>query len=294
MLEDRPYIRDSYERRRTGVLTWLISSIVAVFAVQNIVTRVLGLGDGFEGVFGLAPAALKAGHLWTLVTYGFLHSTGNLLQVIVYGLAVFLLGREILPVTGARRFIGLYACALAAGGLVWTAAHWNQPALLVGSSAAVAALLVVYRCFYPDREIRFVLFFFMPVSITPRFLVLCLFAIDVCGLVFYELLGWPAPVYFAHSAHLGGMAAGWIYFRYLHDSRWSHPQTVTQSELPRWVKQRGPAKAPVVAAGQKGDRIQLRAEVDRILDKINSEGFGSLSDEEKRLLGEARDTITRR
>jgi hypothetical protein len=33
--------------------------------------------------------------------------------------------------------------------------------------------------------------------------------------------------------------------------------------------------------------------VDRILDKINSHGFGSLSPEEKRLLDEAKDLLSR-
>ena len=297
MLEDRPYMRDSYESRRTGLLTWLISSIVAIFAVQNIVERVLGLGAGLESVFGLNSAGLREGHVWTLVTYGFLHSTGNLLQVIAYVIAIYLLGREVLPVTGARRFLALYACALVAGGLVWTAVHWNQPALLVGSSAAVAALLVVYRCFYPDREIRFVLFFILPVSITPRFLVLCALAIDACGLLFYEILGLPSPFYVAHSAHLGGMAAGWIYYRYVHDSHWSSPPADAEIELPRWMKQKAESKAAGPAAVYSltmGDRCHLRVEVDRILDKINSHGFGALTTDEKRLLGEARDAITRR
>ena len=36
------------------------------------------------------------------------------------------------------------------------------------------------------------------------------------------------------------------------------------------------------------------SEVDRILDKINSDGFGSLSAEEKKVLDEARDLIGRR
>jgi membrane associated rhomboid family serine protease len=297
MLEDRPYLRDSYERRRTGVLTWLISSIIAVFVVQNVAGRVPGLGYGLEGLLGLDPEGLRAGHLWTLLTYGFLHSTGNLLQVIAYVGALYLLGREIVPVTGARRFLGLYASALASGGLLWAAVHWNQPVLLVGSSAAVAALLVVYRCFYPNREISFTLFFVLPVRITPRFLVSCLLAVDACGLVFYEVLGWPSPFAFAHSAHLGGMAAGWVYYRYLHDSSWSHAPADADIELPRWMKQRADSKAagaPPAYTVNLGDRGHLRAEVDRILDKINSDGFPSLSPEEKRVLDEARDMISRR
>jgi hypothetical protein len=41
------------------------------------------------------------------------------------------------------------------------------------------------------------------------------------------------------------------------------------------------------------NRNDLRVEVDRILDKINSEGFGALTPEEKRLLDEARDLLSR-
>jgi hypothetical protein len=41
-------------------------------------------------------------------------------------------------------------------------------------------------------------------------------------------------------------------------------------------------------------RADLRAEVDRILDKINSQGFGALTEEEKRRLDEAKDLLSRR
>jgi hypothetical protein len=41
-------------------------------------------------------------------------------------------------------------------------------------------------------------------------------------------------------------------------------------------------------------RADLKVEVDRILDKINSHGFQSLSAEEKRVLDEARAAMTRR
>jgi len=42
------------------------------------------------------------------------------------------------------------------------------------------------------------------------------------------------------------------------------------------------------------NRDDLRAEVDRILDKINSQGFGALTADEKRVLDEARDLLSRR
>jgi len=290
-------MRGSDERTRGGVLTWLISLIVALFVVQNIAFRAPGLGVGMERLMGLTPAGIRAGHLWTLVTYGFLHSTGNLLQIVAFLVVVYLAGREVLPLTGTRRFLGLYASSLLAGGLLWTAVHWNRPDVLVGASAAAWALIVVYACFFPNRDIKLLVFFIMPVTIRPKFLALGLLAIDLCGLVFYEILRLPFPFYAAHSAHLGGMAAGWIYFRYVHDSDWSLASARADIELPRWMKQRQAAKADPVAQNYSvnlGDRGSLRAEVDRILDKINSQGFASLSAEEKRVLDEARDLISRR
>src|SRR5580658_11321948 len=279
MLEDRPYLRDSYERRRTGVLTWLISSIVAVFAVQNVVARVLGMGNGLEEAFGLDPAGLRAGHLWTLVTYGFLHSTGNLLQVAAYLITLYFFGGEVLPILGSRRFVGFYLSALAVGGACWTAAHWGRPDLLLGASAGVSAIVILYACFFPNREISTLLFFILPIRIKPKHLAYFLVAWDLCGFVFYEVLGAVSPFGAAHSAHLGGMATAWVYFRYVHNMDWSFASGHADIEIPRWMKKRGPAKAVREAPAYSvniGERGHLRAEVDPILDKINSQGFGSL------------------
>jgi len=287
-------MRDGYERRQTSIVTWLLCSIAAVFVVQNVFSHWLPIG--LEWDFGLSPPGLRSGHVWTLLTYGFLHSTSNLLQVVAYLLAIYFFGREVLPVLGNRRFIGLYAAALAAGGAFWAAVHWRHPELLLGASAAVAALVIVYACFYPNREITLLLFFVLPVTIKPKYLAYSMIAIDLFGFVFYELLGAVSPIGAAHSAHLGGMAAGWVYYRFIHASSWSAASGDMDIELPRWVKGRAGAKAPAPPAqgAAASHRGQLRAEVDRILDKINSEGFGSLSADEKRLLDEARDLLSRR
>ncbi len=286
-------MRDGYERRQTSIVTWILCSIAGVFVIQNVFSHWLPIGLEWE--FGLTPAGLRAGHVWTLLTYGFLHSTSNLLQVVAYLLAVYFFGREVLPILGNRRFVGFYAASLAAGGALWTAVHWRHPELLLGASAAVAALVILYACFFPNREITLLLFFVLPVTIKPKYLAYTLVAIDLFGFVFYELLGAVSPVGAAHSAHLGGMAAGWFYYRFMHASDWSLASGRAQIELPRWMRNRAANSAPPQAYSVNvGDRGHLRAEVDRILDKINSDGFGSLSADEKRVLDEARDLLSRR
>ncbi len=297
MLQDRPYMRDSYERRRTSVLTWLISAIVAAYLMQNALVRVSAGGAGLVNALALSTAGLRSGHLWTLLTYGFLHDTGNLLQVIAYLLAIYFAGRELLPMLGARRFLAFYASSLVTGGLLWSALHWGRPAIVFGASAGASALVVLFACFFPNRETT-QLFFFLPISFKPKHLAYVLVAFDLFGLVFYEIMGAASPFgASAHSVRLGGMAAGWLYYRYVHDSNWGFSREREDIELPRWMKHRRTAKAipPSPNLGvNTGDRGHLRAEVDRILDKINSDGFGSLSVDEKRVLDEARDLIGRR
>ena len=101
----------------------------------------------------------------------------------------------------------------------------------------------------------------------------------------------PVP----YSAHLGAILVGWLYFRYVHEADWNSFRRRTDIELPRWMK-RG-VRAATPAPGQQistGRRDDLRAEVDRILDKINSHGFGALTADEKRVLDEAKDLLSRR
>ena len=290
-------MRSGYDDRRTSVITWLLSSIVAVFVLQNIVTRWMGMGSWLELNFGLTVGALKAGHVWTLVTYGFLHSTGNLLQILAYLITIYFFGGEVLSLLGARRFTAVYLTSLAVVGGCWAALHWEHLELLLGASAGVSAIVILYACFFPNREISTLLFFILPIRVKPKHLAYFLIGWDLCGLLFFEILGTSSPFGSAHSAHLGGMAVAWTYFRNIHGSNWNFSSTRADIEFPRWMKQRGPAKAARSLSAfsvNLGNRGHLRAEVDRILDKINSDGFGSLSVDEKRVLDEARDLIGRR
>jgi hypothetical protein len=95
------------------------------------------------------------------------------------------------------------------------------------------------------------------------------------------------------------MAVGWLYYRFVHDAEWQgFSRRKAEVELPHWLKRAPRAAAAVVAAPARRlnltDRGHVRAEVDRILDKINSHGFGALTAEEKHLLDEARDLLSRR
>jgi membrane associated rhomboid family serine protease len=294
MLSDRLYMREPEQKGRASVLVWLICAITAGFILQNAFLRWLQLGNSLEWMFGLSPAALHAGRAWTLFTYSFLHSPDNLLHIACNLLALYFIGRELLPILGSRRFLSLYAASVIIGGAVWSAVHWHTNDTLIGASAGVMGLLVVFACFYPNQQMTFLLFFVVPVTLKPKYLAVGMAIADLFGFIFYEIMGKASPIDLAPSAHLGGMAAGWLYFRFVHDADWQMHHENVSVELPKWIKRRqqsAPAPHPQVAPGNRGE---FRAEVDRILDKINSQGFGALTADEKKVLDEARELLGKR
>ena len=296
MLSDRPYLRHDYPRERTSVLAWLLCGVVGG-AVMQLVLGSSWFGGQFvlENDFGLSIHGLRQGWVWTLFTHAFLHDPRNLLHVAGVGLALYFIGRELLPLIGPRRFLGLFFGATLTGGLAWTLVHWKLGGAHFGAMAAVDAMLVVFACFYPNRQMDFLLFFVLPVRVRPKHLVLGLLGLDLIGVVAYEIYGAARPFEqfaLAHSAHLGGMLAGWIYFRFVHEARWRAGPRSAHGSSSEWTEITDPA-APGVDPAAKSPR-DLRAEVDRILDKINSHGFASLTPQEKRVLDKAKDSLSRR
>ena len=180
MLSDRSYLRDDYPRERTSVLTWLLCSLVAGFVIQLVVgsawfssgSRALG-----EQLM-LTAHGMRAGRLWTLVTHSFLHDTHYIFHLIGNMMMIFFLGREVLPVVGEKRFLGLYFGATILGGLAWTLVHWNLGGVHFGATAASDALLIVFACFYPNRQMDFLLFFVLPVSVKPKHLAFAFLGLD--------------------------------------------------------------------------------------------------------------------
>ena len=310
MLSDRSYMRDNYPRERASVLAWLISAIVAAFVLQLIFARILEMPGAMEHFFGLSISGLKVGRIWTLLSYSFLHDTNNLLHIVGNLLGLYFLGRVLLPMLGARRFLCLYGAMVLAGASLAACATPQYATRgptgaapttagrlggsVIGASAAIAGLFVLFACFYPNQPVTFLLFFILPVTLKPKYVAWFAVSVDLAGFIFYEVMGVSSPFGFAHSAHLGGMAAGWLYYRYVHEANWRFPSRRADIELPKWLKKQAKNPAPAAFQVNVTNPGDLRAEVDRILDKINSQGFGALTPDEKRILDEAKDLLSRR
>lgn len=299
MLSDRSYMREAYPKEKTSLLTWMTAAIIGSFALQWVL-----FSPWFEGknqlVNGLAltPAGFKDGHLWTLATYWLLHSQKNLFHIGISLLGLYAVGRDLESTLGPRRFLGIFVSGLLLGGLFWVAVNWQRPIgpALMGTTTGVLGLVTLYAVLYPEREFRFLALFFFPVALKPKHLVLGLLALDLTIFAYAEVFHYALPFDYAASAHLGGMMAGWLYYRHVH-LRGDRPERTTYSVgNSRRTVASAPAEEATDETPARPDaqtRAQLRAEVDRILDKINSAGLGALTPAEKRLLDEAKDLMSR-
>lgn len=294
MSSDRFYHRRDYPRQSTTALVWLVAALCAAFAIQLAM-----LSPWFNGTatvldyLRLTVRSFQQGQLWTLVTHGLLHSTGNPLHILFSLLSLVLIGRELEPQLGARKFLTVFIGSLVIGAFCWLALHWRSGGAHIGPSAGIMGLLVVLARLYATQEMNFVPFFLFSVTLRPMYFVYGLAGIDLFLLLFFELPGANAPFAYAPSVHLGGMLGGWLFFRFLYaNNGWDRAATFS---LPNWLRLRGspssdPAPHSAVPSSRSGD---LRADVDRILDKINSHGFGSLSEEEKQILDDAKDLLSK-
>ncbi len=159
--------------------------------------------------FGLRPAdVLKQGAIWQIVTYMFMH--GSLSHVFFNMLTLWLIGTELERMWGTKYFSKFYAaCGLGAGltqillGFIpgpVGAQFYAQST--IGASGAIFGLLLAFALYFPTRP--FLVFFIFPVQ--ARYLVMIL-----GGISLMFALGGGGGV--AHTAHLGGLATGYLYLK---------------------------------------------------------------------------------
>lgn len=309
MLYDRPYMKAPQPAREDWpVVKWILVANIAIYVLQAVSHRLLSgwIGAGALERFGrLEWEALHHGYLWTPFTYAWLHAPNNPFHLIFNMLGFYFLARTLKEEIGGKRLWYVYCSGIFLGGGFWLAsdligrmAGWSLgPTALIGASAAVLAVMTLWCLRHWDEEMVLLLWFIVPVRIKPKYVLGFTLGIELFYFIFTELVPGPAREPIAHSAHLGGMLAGWIHYRLLNTR-----SLFAQPASPRRRERRTPVMASVQKAASAARRFrvnvsgreELRAEVDRILDKINEKGFGSLTDDEKQTLDRAREVLKER
>lgn len=247
----------------------------AVYLLQSTVFY----GGALEDFLGLRPTEVLH-RPWSVLTYALLH--GPFLHILVNMLALFMFGPPLENRLGGRTFARLYVIsALGGAALSLLMLPLTGDGLVIGASAAVYGVMMGFVLEWPDAP---VLIFPLPVPVKAKWIVIAIAAFSLYAGYAHVQQG------VAHFAHLGGFAAACIYLRA--GSLISRPKPARTAERSPAVLVRPPAaesgrRAEYNAPPQRRSAEQaVRAEVDRVLDKISENGLGSLTPDERRFLDE--------
>lgn len=291
MLADRYYMREKTAAPRAVSFTlWMLGVLAGVYVLQSILGT--WFGSRFLENFGLLSAdGVKAGHVWNIATHALLH--GHLLHLLINAFGLFLLGRRLEAHYGAGKLGALAAACAIGGGALWLAFHFHDPGAVGGASGVLMGFLTVFVCLAPRAPL-------WPLPV-PRYWMLVLFiGFDLIGLALQEFGHGERSASDLHSLHLGGALAGWVFYRLVLARRPARPTPAV--EAPAWARRPAAKSRPAYTVNLEkpparpapASREAVRAEVDRILDKINLHGFASLTEQEKRTLDEARHQLNPR
>jgi membrane associated rhomboid family serine protease len=291
-------------REPISATAWVVGVLVGFF-ILNLIQESAG-----ADLLGWAMLRESAPLAWQWLTHallhdGFWHLLGNCLVLWWTGAIV---ERE----HGPRVLLAILAAGTLFGAFAWalTGLGGDRSGLLIGISSGVYALMLVALLDKLDHQITLLLFFFLPVTLKVRWLLIAITLFTVLGWIFSELPGrqdWPywQPAWgvnegggIAHSAHLGGLVLGWLAYRRLNQTN------LRVQDAQGYVNTSEPDDAGAIArdayaaednSGGGGNEVkpsasltkgQARAELDTLLDKISAGGFGSLTAGEKRRLEE--------
>lgn len=243
--------------------------------IANIIGYIAGLVvPDLHNLFGLVPQqALFHRWIWQPVTYLFLH--GNIWHLVFNLFALWMFGMPVESQWGERDFLKYYfMCGLgAAAAHLALSPHSMIP--VIGASGSVYGLLVAFAMLYPDAVVY--LYFLIPIKAAHM-------AILFGAIEFFAGASGNSPGV-ARFAHLGGMITGYLYIRWWWVAKiqlkalWRRASSAEPDDepAPRPVPRR-------VAKPKAAAPVNDMAEVDRILDKILSDGMDSLTDDERSIM----------
>ena len=256
--------------RLTPVVKRLLIANVAVFGL----TLLVGTRFMFDW-FAFQPTRIFI-RPWGVGTYMFVH--GGFMHLAVNMLVLFFFGPPLESRWGSREFTKFYLiCGL--GGVALS--YLFLPASVVGASAAVYGVMLAFAMNWPDSPIY--VWGIFPVK--AKWLVAFLFVVSLVSALTDSAGGGVA-----HFAHLGGLAAAFLYLK----SDWRPTKVVSGLGKKSSAARRRLAIVPREEREARRDEKKrgrsmeeekaLYDQVDAVLDKISAEGMSALSPEELKLL----------
>ena len=256
---------------KSQFFTDAIRTIVLVNVAVYILQSLSGKEDVFFRLFGLVPSSfLSELMIWQPFTYMFFHapfySSVGISHILLNMLGLWVFGRELEQAWGKNNFLKYYFVTGIGSGLVTFLFQINSDSPVIGASGAVYGVLLAYGLSYPNRMLY--IWGIIPVK--------SLWLVVIMGTIaFFGLLGNADGI--SHITHISGMVIG--YFMLNKKWRWRELLFKIRKKTIEFQVQRHEEKV--------AKKIMLKKDIDLILDKIQKEGFSSLTSKEKNKLYES-------
>lgn len=295
-IESREYLRDdddgSYGGPPNAAPMSIVTKIVIVTAIVFLLQMFTQGGPGqlstVESWLVLRGHELFGGQVWRLLTYAFLHSTDNILHIVMNMYLLYMLGRAAAQLTGEREFVWFYCVSAIFAGICSVCFYqiMNTDVPILGASGAVMAVFTLFAMHYPRQK----LYLFGVLGVEVRWILAAYVALDAFPVVKELAEGQLGQSGIAHSAHLGGLLFGWLYFRW-------------NMRITGWMDRLFSRGATVARVKKAGLRVynpesqpdpDLSKRVDEILAKISEQGEESLTARERRILRQASERMKKR
>jgi len=235
---------------------------------------------------------------WRLVGFQFLHSHTTFMHLLFNMIGLYFFGGMVERYLGSKRYLAFYLLCGIFGALMYTllnvggyvseeffGATGSIPGLLfddfytplIGASAGVFGILMAGAYLAPNATV--LIFFIIPMRLRTL-------AYVIVGIALFTIItgGGNAG---GEAGHLGGAIAGFYFIRRPHHLHGFFDFVGWIDPTSHHYRPGREARGRVVAAASRRRGRPDRAEIDRILDKVHTEGLASLTDKEKRVLREA-------
>lgn len=279
--------------RQGNSLTRLIFINVVVFIILGFVEILLQLLK-FPSAFVWAYLSLPAEftqllfRFWTPISYMFLHE--GFFHLLFNMLSLYWFGKLFLMYFSEKQLVGLYLFGGLMGALLYVGAFNLFPyyapilsqSLLLGASGSIMAIIVASAAQSPNMEMQ--LLFIGSVKL--KYIALVAVLTSFFGITSSNGGG--------QLAHLGGALAGYYFVVSLRQGRdltkginWLLNFLANISTTRKLkVKPNKSRTTPMSDAEFNVNKVRKIANIDRILDKIKTSGYESLTAEEKKRLFE--------
>ena len=239
----------------TNAIKVLVSVNFGIFVLQTL-SNAEGL---FFPLFGLVPRMVWAElMIWQPFTYLFFH--GGIWHVLINMFVLWMFGSELERLWGKSHFLKFYFVTGVGSGLLTMLFSLQSITPIVGASGAVYGVLLAYGLTYPNRQIY--LYGIIPIKSI-------WFVIGIGMIAFMSSFNNISQV--SHITHLSGMLIGYLMLK----------RPVEWRSLWFSIRKRTLEYRVVQEEKKATHRKKIEQDIDIILDKINREGFDSLSQKEQ-------------